>query len=208
MPKRAVDGVPPGYRHTFRDGVHVLSDPDVYGQWIYVVPSDGAWRYQVRLEDVDGVPQITGLHLERRDRGGVDLKKVGNELRPIPAASPAEAVITSRALQAVPLTFLARVAAAHRAGNQPTVRDALAGFRGGRPKVLPDEHFEAVAQVYLSALQRREPPLKAVGTHFGVKRAMASRYVQRARELQFLGWPEKHGVAGASRPDSPITKGV
>ncbi len=51
-------------------------------------------------------------------------------------------------------------------------------------------------------------PLKEIAEDWCVSRAMAAKYVRRARELGLLSYPERPGVAGADRPTSPIGGGA
>ncbi|TVZ06319.1 hypothetical protein EAS64_02500 [Trebonia kvetii] len=85
-------------------------------------------------------------------------------------------------------------AAAYVAGD-----DGFGAFRKvsrQRGKANPDEHYRQVAEVYKAAVDRRLPPLKAIQAQWNVSRADAAKYVKRARELGFLGWPERRGVPG------------
>jgi hypothetical protein len=58
-----------------------------------------------------------------------------------------------------------------------------------------------------AAVDRRQPPLRAVKDHWHVSRAGAAKYVKRTRELGFLGWPERRGVPHYESARSPIKPG-
>ena len=54
--------------------------------------------------------------------------------------------------------------------------------------------------MYKAAVDRRLPPLAEIGRYFQVSHAGAAKYVKGARERNYLGWPERKGLAGYSVP--------
>jgi hypothetical protein len=163
--------------------------PDTSGL-VSVSLSEFPWDIRVRVENIDGVPHLTGLHL---DWEGPIAAQRG---RPWPAP-PAAAIVTSDRLRRLPLRTLVDLAAAVEAGNIDTAVTALNKHADTWPqgRARPDEHFEEVAAVYRAAIQNRRPPLKDIQTRWKISRAMASKYVRRARQLGYLG-AAKTGVAG------------
>jgi hypothetical protein len=58
-----------------------------------------------------------------------------------------------------------------------------------------DGVLQAVASLYRMAVMRGEPPVRTVMSEMGLSRATAGRWIDRARERQFLG-PAEPGKAG------------
>jgi hypothetical protein len=147
------------------------------GGYVLVLLSDFPWHIEARTHEVDGVPQLTGLRIEW-------------------FPMTADAVITSDRLRRLPLRELVETAAGIQAGN---LGRAAAAMRNSeiwpQGRARPDEHFAEVAAIYREAIQNRRPPLNDIRARWTVSRAMASKYVKRARELGYLG-PAKTGVAG------------
>lgn len=152
------------------------------------------WGVSVRVETVDGRPEITGLRIEQ--------------------ASDRVAVVTADRLRRLPLRMLREVASVISEGARSTdgrasadaVSDAYLGTRIERApgEPWPRAHYEFIAQAYRHAVQRGLPPLLEIQRMWGVSRAMASKYVAKARELGLLGYPARPGVAGADATTSPI----
>ncbi|MDQ6617395.1 MAG: hypothetical protein M3083_22270 [Actinomycetota bacterium] len=165
--------------------------------WWTVWLDDQPWRIDVCVERVDGVPQLTGLRLAREPEPGGGI------------AEPADAVITAERLRKLPLRALRADALAYLDGQTDRVGQELFKRFDERPPggAWPDDHYREVAAEYLRAVQRGLAPLVAIGERWHVGRAMASKYVKRARELKYLGYPARRGVAGTSEPISPVSRG-
>jgi hypothetical protein len=188
------------------------------GGWIgFILPGIG-W-VEVALATVQGQPEIVGLRIDARN---LFIREEDKYVLDWPVERQRQwvidntyeedapmAVITAERLRHLPLAEMRAAAAAHVAGN-----DGFGAFQKvsrQRGKALPDEHYRQVAEVYKAAVDRRQPPLKAIESQWQVSRAGASKYVKRARELGFLGWPERRGLPGyesareavePSRPES------
>jgi hypothetical protein len=120
-----------------------------------------------------------------------------------PPGAASGAVITAERLRSLPLAEMRAAVAARLAGD-----DAFGAFgkvARERGKAWPDEHYRQVAEVYKSAVEHREPPLKAIQERWHVTRPAAAKYVKGARERGFLGWPERAGLAGYQATESPFT---
>jgi hypothetical protein len=180
------------------------------GWFAFALPGTG-WVW-VALARVEGMPEIVGLRIDvdpifvgEADRHILDLPAQERRQWAIDNAPPGTAsttVITAERLRRIPLAELRAAAAARLAGD-----DAFDAFRKvsrQQGKALPDEHYQQVAEVYKGAVDRRQPPLKAVEHHWQVSRAGAAKYVKRARELGFLGWPGRRGIPGYESAHSPI----
>jgi len=173
------------------------------GGWIGLILPDVGW-VEVALATVQGQPEIVGLRIDARnlfvreeDKYVLDLPQEQQRQWAIDNAHQEDApraVITAERLRRLPLAEMRAAAAAHLAGD-----DAFAAFEKvsrQRGKAWSDDHYRQVAEVYKAAVDRRQSPLKAIESHWNVSRAGASKYVKRARELGFLGWPERRGVPG------------
>jgi hypothetical protein len=186
----------------------LAADPEATDGWVHFqIPTVG-W-VSVALAHVDGLPQIVELKIgitsphqdpiqdQKMRQWVVDqLRKKGTKTT---SNAP---VITAELLRGLPLAEMRAAAAAHQAGDHWF--DEFKTVARQRGKALPDEHYQQVAQVYRDAVARRQPPLKAVEERFSVTRAGASRAVKRSRELGFLGYPARPGVAGAEETRSPF----
>jgi hypothetical protein len=188
-----------------------------------MVESDGGWYgfafpglgwVEVAVAEIDGLTEIVGLRMDVKpkfmgeaERHVLDMPDQQQRQWAIDTAPPGrapEAVITAERLRTLPLAELRAAVAARVVGG-----DAFGAFEKvarERGKALPDEHFRQVATIYESAVKRREPPLKAIQEYWHVSRPAAAKYVKRARELGFLGWPERVGVAGYDAPRSPFSE--
>jgi hypothetical protein len=158
-----------------------VSRPDKDGWSRVLLPDNPWWAIAVRVTEVDGVPQLTSLRIEPAN------------------VDRAVAVISHERLRRLPLGVLATAAAGFKDGDVEQLGAAFEAqhleWPQGRRR--PDSHYRDVAEVYLAALKKRQPPVKAVQDRWLVGRAMASRYVARARELGYLGAaPTRPGVAG------------
>ena len=170
--------------------------------WIYGPPFPEApsWRVAVKLDEIAGIPQITALKIEPLE-ADLPLRR---------AATPEEAVVTHDRLRRLPLRRIAELAATGgdwAKFSEFVYRQINAWPQRGRRR--PDDHYAEVAEVYRAALRRREPPRQAVAERWGVKEAMASRYIAKARELKLLGPAPKVGVGGeVGRPKKSRTRTV
>jgi hypothetical protein len=169
---------------------------------------------EVAMAKVDGLPEIVGLRMDVRpmwvtedelhllDTMTHDEQRqwaIGNA----PPGAASGAVITAERLRSLPLAEMRAAVAARLAGD-----DAFGAFgkvARERGKAWPDEHYRQVAGVYKSAVEHREPPLKAIQEHWHVSRPGAAKYVKGARERGFLGWPGRAGIAGYDAAGSPST---
>ena len=160
------------------------------------VPGDWPWDVRVKVHLVDGVPQITSLHIDQRQR-----------TRFTRAASPDEAVITHDWLRRLPLRHMARIAAT--GGDLDAVTalayEELGEWPSGKPR--PGDHYRQVATSYREAAAAGSPPLQAVMKRWGVSRAGASKWVRIARDRKLLGEPPRPGVAGEKTTRGSKTKG-
>jgi len=169
---------------------------------------------EVAMAKVDGLPEIVGLRMDVRpmfvgesERYVLDLPAKQQRQWAIdnaPRGAASGAVITAERLRSLPLAELRAAVAARMAGE-----DAFAAFgkvARERGKAWPDDHYRQVAEVYKSAVEHGKPPLKAIQEHWHVTRPAAAKYVKGARERNFLGWPERAGIAGYDATESPFAK--
>jgi hypothetical protein len=180
----------------------------------FAFPLPGIGWVWVALAKVEGLMEIVGLHMDIDPMWVTEADKhilgwPAPERRQwaidnAPLGEAAMAVITADRLRRIPFAELRAAAAAQLAGDDPF--DAFRKVSRQQGKALPDEHYQQVAEVYKAAVDRRQAPLKAVEDHWNVSRAGAAKYVKRARELGFLGWPERRGVPGYASTRSPIKK--
>jgi hypothetical protein len=188
---------------------------DVKDGWVaFEVPGLGWVR--VALAQVAGQPEIVGLHIDvdpmfvsEADKHVLDWPAGERRqwaIDTVPERVAPMAVITAERLRSIPLAELRAAAAARLAGDDPF--EAFQKVSRQQGKALPDEHFQQVAEVYKAAVDRRRSPLKAIEDHWHVSRAGAAKYVRRARELGFLGWPERRGIPGYESARSPIKPGA
>jgi hypothetical protein len=188
-----------------------------------IVESAGGWYgfgirgigwVEVAMAKVGGLPEIVGLRMDVRpmfveesELYVFDMTTDEQRQWAIDNATPgwtSAAVITAERLRALPLAEMRAAVAARLAGDD--VFGAFGKVARERGKALPDEHYRQVAGVYKSAVEHREPPLKAIQEHWHVSRPAAAKYVKGARERRFLGWPERAGIAGYDATESPFTK--
>ncbi len=169
---------------------------------------------EVAIAKVGGLPEIVGLRMDVRPMFVEESELYVFDMTPeeqrqwaidnAPPGSASAAVITAERLRSLPLAEMRAAVAARLAGDD--VFGAFGKVARERGKALPDEHYRQVAEVYKSAVERREPPLKAIQKHWHVSRPAAAKYVKGARERDFLGWPERAGIAGYDATESPFTK--
>jgi hypothetical protein len=169
---------------------------------------------EVAMAKVDGLPEIVGLRMDVRPMWVTEDElhlldtMTHDEQRQwaidnAPPGAASGAVITAERLRSLPLAEMRAAVAARLAGD-----DAFGAFgkvARERGKAWPDEHYRQVAEVYKSAVEHREPPLKAIQERWHVTRPAAAKYVKGARERGFLGWPERAGLAGYQATESPFT---
>ncbi len=174
----------------------------------------GVGWVEVAMARVDGLLEIVGLRIDVRpmfvdesERHVLEMPAEQQRQWAVDNTPPGKAsgaVITAERLRAIPFAELRAAVAARMAGD-----DAFGAFEKvarERGKALPDEHFRQVATVYQSAVERRAAPLKAIQEQWHVSRPAAAKYVRRARELGFLGWPDRAGVAGYDATESPFAQ--
>lgn len=83
---------------------------------------------------------------------------------------------------------------ARRDGHlEPVASTAPDVPRSARLLPVTDEHLRGVADVYLGAVERGEPPVKAVAERFDLTRPTAGRHVQRARAAGYLPAADRGG---------------
>lgn len=163
----------------------------------------------VALAKIEGVWEIVGL---RVDVASGDFNApLSQDLRShlverMPAKRRRAAVVTADRLRGLPLRALRAAAASYLAGESENWIHAYEAVERQQGKALSDQHYAQVADVYRDAVERSEPPLKAVMARWHVSRAGASKYVARARELKLLGYPSRPGIAGAEAKRSPIKR--
>lgn len=75
------------------------------------------------------------------------------------------------------------------------------------PRVPQSPRYREVAQIYRAAVDKDQPPTKAVQDHFGVSRGLAATWVHRARKAGYLGQAVEPGKAGEAPPRT-VTGGV
>jgi len=169
---------------------------------------------EVAMAKVDGLPEIVGLRMDVRPMWVTEdelhlLDTMTHDkqrqwaIDNAPPGAASGAVITAERLRSLPLAEMRAAVAARLAGN-----DAFGAFgkvARERGKAWPDEHYRQVAEVYKSAVEHREPPLKAIQEHWHVTRPAAAKYVKGARDRGLLGWPERAGIAGYDATQSPFT---
>ena len=182
------------------------------GWYGFALPGVG-W-VEVAMARVDGLLEIVALRIDIRPMF-VDESELHVLDMPVeqqrqwavdhaPPGRASEAVITAERLRTIPFAELRAAVAARMVGD-----DAFGAFEKvarERGKALPDEHFQQVAAVYRAAVERRASPLKEIQAQWQVSRPAAAKYVRRARELGFLGWPERAGVAGYDAAESPFAE--
>jgi hypothetical protein len=154
------------------------------------------------VAEVGGVPQVIGLHIEAAVEVNHAVGEDEDEQLVWRGPKGEDPTITTDLLRQLPMRQL-RASAVKEAYERGS--DLLEPFKlertPGQP--WPDEHFQAVAEVYRNA---DSAPLVAIKDRWNVSRAAASKWVARARELGYLGYPQRRGVSGASEKQSPIKR--
>lgn len=156
------------------------------------------------VRDVDGVPQIVALEVQAHDPRSwhpaphwtKGQQRQFRRMTQAMAANNPPTVISTDLLRAVPLREL--LAAYLQMAPRPRLVDfdtELPPRTVGRERKTR-QHYQEVAQVYRQALQQRRPPRVAIQQHFGVKRAAASLYIAKARDLGLLGDYPRPGIPG------------
>ena len=144
--------------------------------WMWIEQSAIPWDVDVIAEKVDGVIEITALRL---------LPKKG---------AKQSAVVTAEQLRRLPLRQIKRQAAHIVSG------DGMAGLEpmvyAKRGQRLADEHYRDVALYYEHYLESKTSPRQGIAGFYGVPIGTAGRWIERARELGFLGRPSKPGMPG------------
>ena len=142
---------------------------------------------EVAMAKVDGLPEIVGLRMDVRPMWATEDElhlldtMTHDEQRQwaidnAPPGAASGAVITAERLRSLPLGEMRAAVAARLAGD-----DAFGAFgkvARERGKAWPDEHYRQVAEVYKSAVEHREPPLKAIQEHWHVSLARGSQVCQ------------------------------
>jgi hypothetical protein len=130
----------------------------------------------------------------------------------IAAIDPRNGPLTTSVLRQLPLASLAAdVRKKHKAATEDLV-DLFGGNLSARdvaemrrlwedphrrgPKGHPPEQYRDVALVYADAYRAGDNPRVAVMNHFEVAKDTAAKWVQRARELGFLGQTVKGRAGG------------
>jgi hypothetical protein len=133
------------------------------------------WSFSADVMEVDGRPAVVGIALRPVGHDGDALRR---------------AEVTAERLRTLPLVALKRIAIQ---GAQKGARGALAAAMqhhgqptAGRGVPLPDDHYEAVAEVYRAAVAAGEHPRKAVMLTWDVSRATATIWNREARRRGLL----------------------
>jgi hypothetical protein len=186
---------------------------ELEGGW-YAFGFPGLGWVEVAMAKVDGLPEIVALRMDVRPMWVEESELYVFDMTPeeqrqwaidnAPPGSASASVITAELLRSLPLAEMRAAAAARMAGDDAL--DAFGKVARERGKAWPDDHYRRVAEVYRSAVERREPPLKAIQERWQVSRPAAAKYVKGARQRGFLGWPERAGIAGYEATDSPFAK--
>jgi hypothetical protein len=146
---------------------------------------------ELDIEIQDGTPVVNAIRIER-NRKKPSLS--GTELRRLPLRDWVNYAVARAAH--MPREGVEGVATFAPASNEESSVIAIAADRTPRRRKITDEHLKDVARVYRAAVD--DNPRDAVMDSFGVKAAMASRYIKFARERGFLG-PASKGKAGEQR---------
>ncbi len=172
-------------------------DPMFVGRWWKLPFKNLPWTIEAMVGYVNGVRQIVGLHIEAT--GGISNELVTpRRLEFETGPRDRDPAITADLLRQIPLRQLLQFAVDQEDGGT----DPFRTFEAERPPTgWGDDHYRAVADVYRNA---SPAPLIAIGERWGVSRAAAAKWVARSRELGYLGYPKRPGVAGASAKKTPI----
>ena len=169
----------------------ILGEPLTLGEWVTVEFQELPWNVEAKVADVKGAWQIVGLRIEANGLGlDVDGRLIYWE-GPNPT-------ITTDLLRQIPLRMLREAAVDVALGTNGWFHSIVTERP---PEGWGNDHYERVAEVYKNAASA---PTKAVADAWGVSRAAASKWIAKARELGYLGYPDRRGVAGASESVSPI----
>lgn len=133
--------------------------------WLHVSFFEQGVEVRVKVETVNGVPEITALHL--------DSAQVSRTGRPT--------VITSAMFHRAPLSRLKALALDLR----PRTFYAGAPSWGTPPRgpqPLSAERLKETAKVYNQAVADGKPTLEALKARFGIKESTARKYIGRVRD--------------------------
>jgi hypothetical protein len=155
------------------------------GDWSVASCDDPPVEVSVRIEQIEGKPEVVGLRIGHT---GQVFERLTAPL-----------ILTAALIHTLPVGRLKAAALAHGPGFYAVP----VGTPGKGPVPLPDSRFQEVADIYKRADAAGSPPLAAIATAYGLSRPGARRYVRLARERGFLAWPTRKGVAGASAAESP-----
>jgi hypothetical protein len=173
----------------------------------------GPWALTLHWADIDGLTECVGIDvrgfIEQRDRTG--RRVTGRRTAHGGKAQP----ITARAFREVNVGAVVRderqatweaTSEAHETGEG--VAGAFIQALGLDPETVrhpsdkrrawSSRDLKAVAAVYLEALNRKQPPRKAVSETFGVSGSMASKLLRQARDAGLLGEAPGPGKAGGA----------
>ncbi|MGA9774567.1 MAG: DUF6214 family protein [Candidatus Dormiibacterota bacterium] len=181
------------------------------GNWAQVSCDQPPVDLGVKIESVDGAPQVVGLYIGHL--GSQPVEGVPSEVRELFAMLSKvdmdtgqpwpQVVLTANLLRSLPIGAIKRAALAHRRRGFGL---APVGSPGKGPAPLPDARFQEAADIYRAAVKVGESPILAVQTAYGLKRAGARRYIRIARDRGFLGWHSKSGVAGFEAESAPYRR--
>ncbi|PKQ22323.1 MAG: hypothetical protein CVT65_13975 [Actinobacteria bacterium HGW-Actinobacteria-5] len=178
-------------------------------------PEKGPWWIKVWWRTQHGVPTPVGLSMKSWvDESETRYSGWHNNL-PGPREDVALPALSGKMLRSLPLgRFLDETLARYDAllhlpsyaqdrtwyaETQPE-RDAIeAGKRSGT-RDLGDDHYRLVARIYSEAVERRQPPTKAVAEALTIAKSSAAKQVARARERGFLP-PTTRGRVGKTREE-------
>lgn len=149
-------------------------------------PDDHAAELDIAIQD--GSPVCDAIRIERNPKKP---SLSGNELRRMPLRDWVNFAVGHVAL--MPREGEPGVATLTSATAEEVRAITRAADRAPRRRKITDDHLREVARFYRNNVD--DNPRDAVMETFGVKAAMASRYIKLARERGFLGAATK-GKAG------------
>lgn len=141
-------------------------------------PEDHAVELDIAIED--GSPVCDAIRIER-NRKKPSLS--GSELRRLPLRDWVNFAVGQVAL--MPQEGEPGVATLTPATDEEAWAITRAADRAPRRRKITEDHLKEVARVYRASVD--DNPRDAVMETFGVKAAMASRYIKLSRERGFLG---------------------
>ncbi len=169
------------------------ADPD---RWVEVVEPGEDWPGWVTISRPD-LPWIVGMRVDTDERTHDlhELRLTQRSGEPVP--------ITASRLRALPIWELHRLAIAAASGNHLLTQEGLRPERYRKGQTWTPDHFRSIALMYEAAVSGGTAPRPAIADAWGVTLATASSWIRKARDLGFLGYPERRGIAGSTAAESP-----